>query len=110
MGSGGNPRQPGARARKWKGFPAEENTWEPLTHLRNSNELIEEFHKAHPSKPDQEALACMLREAAEKEAARKARADAAREAKELRKRGTEEALAGIPKGRSERLSGKGPAQ
>ncbi len=88
---------------KWKGFPEEENTWEPVAHLGNSMELVEEFHQANPEKPNQATLEKALQEAAEKEASRKARAEAARQAKEARKRKAEEALAGRSKRRSERL-------
>jgi hypothetical protein len=44
-----------------------------------------------------------LQEAAEKQARKKARAEAAREAHEARKRKAEEAIGGMPKRRSERL-------
>ncbi len=74
---------------------------------REQTELIDEFPKASPSKPDQGTLAEALREAAEKEAKRKARAEAVREAKELRKRKAEEALAGVSKRRSGRLQARG---
>jgi hypothetical protein len=88
---------------KWKAFPEEENTWEPVAHLGNSMELVEEFHKANPEKPNQATLEKALQEATENEASRKARAEAARQAKKARKRKAEIALAGRPKKGSERL-------
>ena len=32
---------------KWLGYPLHEATWEPLTHLINTQELVNEFEKAH---------------------------------------------------------------
>ncbi len=66
-------------------------------------ELVKEFHKANPEKPNQATLENALQEAAKKEASRKARTEAARQAKEACKCKAEEALAGKPKRRSERL-------
>jgi Chromo (CHRromatin Organisation MOdifier) domain len=36
---------------KWKGCPTEENTWEPLMHLRNSSRLLDRFHQEHLDLP-----------------------------------------------------------
>ncbi|KAL7280515.1 hypothetical protein ACG7TL_005447 [Trametes sanguinea] len=32
----------------WKGYGREEDSWEPVTNLANSQELIKEFHEAYP--------------------------------------------------------------
>ncbi len=88
---------------KSKEFYEDENTWEPVAHLGNSMELVEEFHQANPQKPNQATLEKAIQEAAKKEASRKARAEAARQAKEAHKRKAEEALAGRPKRCSERI-------
>ncbi len=87
----------------WKGFPDKENTWKLVTHLGNSQVLVEEFHQANPEKLNQATLEKALQEAADKEASRKARAKTARQVKEAHKRKAEEALAGRPKRRSEHL-------
>jgi hypothetical protein len=91
---------------KWKGFPDEESSWEPVARLGNSIEFVEEFHQANPSKPSQATLEQALKEAAEKEARKKAKAETARQAHEARKRKVEEALAGQPKRRSKRLQSR----
>jgi hypothetical protein len=36
---------------KWKNFPTEESTWEPVANLKNSKEAINDFHKEKPSAP-----------------------------------------------------------
>jgi hypothetical protein len=33
-------------------LPEEENTWEPVTHLGDSMELVEEFHQVNLEKPN----------------------------------------------------------
>ena len=33
---------------QWKGYDTSERTWEPAANLKHSQELVEEFHKAHP--------------------------------------------------------------
>jgi hypothetical protein len=35
----------------WQGYDASENTWEPLWHLKNSLNKVQEFHQQHPSAP-----------------------------------------------------------
>jgi hypothetical protein len=36
---------------KWKGYPTEENTWEPKSNLQNSLQLLADYYRAHPTKP-----------------------------------------------------------
>jgi septal ring factor EnvC (AmiA/AmiB activator) len=88
---------------KWKGFPDKESSWETVAHLGNGMEFVKEFHQANRTKPSQATLEGGLHEAAKKEARKKARAEAARQAQEARKRKAEEALAGRPQRYSERL-------
>ena len=35
----------------WKGFPEEENTWEPASGIQHLRRLVSTFHKEHPDKP-----------------------------------------------------------
>ena len=35
----------------WKGYPKEENTWEPASAVQHLRKLIRSFHKDHPDKP-----------------------------------------------------------
>ncbi len=35
----------------WKGYPEEENTWEPSSAVIHLQKLINTFHKEHPEKP-----------------------------------------------------------
>ena len=35
----------------WKGYPKEENTWEPSSTVQHLKKLISSFHKDHPEKP-----------------------------------------------------------
>ena len=35
----------------WKGYPKEENTWEPALAIQHLRKLITSFHKDHPDKP-----------------------------------------------------------
>ena len=35
----------------WKGYPEEENTWEPALAVQQLKKLISSFHKGHPDKP-----------------------------------------------------------
>ena len=35
----------------WKGYGPEENTWEPLSNLTHAQDLVSEFHLAHPQAP-----------------------------------------------------------
>ena len=35
----------------WKGYPEEENTWEPYSVVQHLRKLISSFHKDHPDKP-----------------------------------------------------------
>ena len=35
----------------WKGYDESERTWEPASNLKNSPEIVEQFHKSHPSAP-----------------------------------------------------------
>jgi hypothetical protein len=35
----------------WKGYPHEEDTWEPEEHLSNSADLVRKFHRDNPSSP-----------------------------------------------------------
>jgi hypothetical protein len=36
---------------KWRGYPNEENTWEPEDNLKHSPNLLDEFHHENPSAP-----------------------------------------------------------
>jgi hypothetical protein len=36
---------------RWKGYNDKEATWEPLSHLKNALELLDEFYTENPSKP-----------------------------------------------------------
>ena len=36
---------------KWKNYPLEEASWEPVTNLMNTQEAIKEFHLEHPDAP-----------------------------------------------------------
>jgi hypothetical protein len=36
---------------KWKDYPNEESSWEPVDNLKNSSKAIKEFHSKHPSAP-----------------------------------------------------------
>ena len=35
----------------WKGYGESKRTWELLSNLKNSPEVVEHFHKSHPSTP-----------------------------------------------------------
>jgi hypothetical protein len=35
----------------WRGYPREDDTWEPVSNLRNSPRLVQEFHTANPHRP-----------------------------------------------------------
>ena len=35
----------------WKGYPKEENTWEPASAVQHLRKLISLFHNDHPDKP-----------------------------------------------------------
>ena len=35
----------------WKGYDESERTWEPVSNLKNSPEIVEQFHKFNPSAP-----------------------------------------------------------
>ena len=36
---------------KWKNYPQEESTWEPVENLKNASKSIRDFHSKHPSAP-----------------------------------------------------------
>lgn len=40
---------------KWKGCENEENTWEPVRHLKKAQRLLKAFHQNHPERHSQEA-------------------------------------------------------
>lgn len=40
---------------KWKGYPEEESTWEPLEHLESAKNLVGEFNKAYEEKKKKKA-------------------------------------------------------
>jgi len=35
----------------WKGYPIEEQTWEPVANITAAKDLVNNFHKEHPSAP-----------------------------------------------------------
>jgi len=35
----------------WKGYSIEDRTWEPISNLENSEDLVKEFHLKYPGKP-----------------------------------------------------------
>ena len=35
----------------WKGYPEEENTWEPSSAVMHLRKIVSTFHKGHPEKP-----------------------------------------------------------
>jgi hypothetical protein len=35
----------------WKGYPSEEDTWEPLSNLENTQEALQQYHQQHPTAP-----------------------------------------------------------
>lgn len=41
---------------KWKGFPIEESTWEPISNLTGSQELIQEFEERSRNRPAQRTI------------------------------------------------------
>lgn len=45
---------------KWRGYPNLENTWEPMTNLRNSHDLIVQWHKDNPTEPKPPSLVIAL--------------------------------------------------
>src|SRR5690606_34362405 len=36
---------------KWKNFPHDDNTWEPLRNLKNCQQLVAQFHRRNPDRP-----------------------------------------------------------
>jgi len=36
---------------KWKDYPQEESTWEPVEHLKKAQKSIDDFHNKHPAAP-----------------------------------------------------------
>jgi len=40
----------------WRGYPISERTWEPAACVKNSPDLVREFHLQHPHKPSQRPL------------------------------------------------------
>lgn len=35
----------------WKGYPSEEDSWEPRRHLDHAKKLLQDFHRKYPNKP-----------------------------------------------------------
>ena len=36
---------------KWKGYPNEENTWEPEKNITNAKDVMADFHRTHSNAP-----------------------------------------------------------
>jgi hypothetical protein len=36
---------------KWEGYPPEDRTWEPVSHLKNAKEAVAQFHSRYPNRP-----------------------------------------------------------
>ena len=36
---------------RWKGYPREEETWEPVSNITNAKAAVNDFHRAHPNAP-----------------------------------------------------------
>ena len=47
---------------KWKNYPLEEASWEPVANLTNAQEAIEEFHLEHPDAPQRVRIVEKLEE------------------------------------------------
>jgi hypothetical protein len=45
---------------KWKGYPDLENTWEPLSNLKNAQGLVAQWHHKNPKKPKPSNLVIRL--------------------------------------------------
>ena len=41
---------------KWKGYPDANNTWEPVANVKNSQQLVNTFHKNFPEMPRPEHI------------------------------------------------------
>jgi hypothetical protein len=35
----------------WEGYPSEDRTWEPVSHLKNAKEAVAQFHVRYPNRP-----------------------------------------------------------
>src|SRR5271167_144449 len=36
---------------EWEGYPPEDRTWEPVSHLKNAKEAVARFHSRYPNRP-----------------------------------------------------------
>jgi hypothetical protein len=46
----------------WAGYDTSHQKWEPVRHLQNAQQLVQEFHKRYPNKPRPRSAQSLKRE------------------------------------------------